>query len=420
MPTFSYTGFRDDEPVSGSVEAPSAGDARRILAGRGLRIEHLDDASPIELGPALRRDEAVELGGRIGDVVRSGLPLVSGLQALYAEIPSRWVSRAFDFMVRRRLHINVTSAADFEAVRRALRAMIRRLESGEPVEQVIATEQAGIPPHIPAIIRAGLRTGKLGLFLEQYLGRARQSVDRRRQVALGLAYPLVLLFAGILVLTAVGIWIVPQFKGIFADFGIELPGLTLLVISISDLIAEGGWWLGPGLAVALVAVWIGLRWFGGVHARRRLVYRIPFVGDPMRFAALSEFCHLLAILVEGEEPLPDSLRICGRASHNPDLNRHCQFLAEDIERGTPLQLAARSLSEFPPELVAFFRWDGDRDAFAEALRAAGDIFDVRSRTQVDVVAAVLEPLVIFLVAGIVAGVTVALFLPLIKLLNALS
>lgn len=417
MPTFSYTAFRNGERITGTLQAGSLEQARLELSAAGLDVERLDLTAGMEpdnaagLERPLSRDESLEVGGHVATVMQSGLPLVSGLQALYAEIPSGGLRRV---LIWKRGH------SGFDGARRGLRAMIERLEAGEPVERVIAAPRTGVAPQIPAIVRAGLRTGKLGLFLEQYLSRARDSADRRRQVVLGLAYPFLLLLAGVAILTAIGTWLVPQFKAIFGDFGVELPTLTMLVLSLSDLIAAAGFWVLAAALVVLLATWAGLPWFGDAAAWRRLVYRIPVIGDPWRFAALSEFSHLLALLTEGSEPLPDSLRVCGAASHNPDLARHARMLAEDIERGTGLAIAARSLSEFPPELVVFFHWAGDRDSFAEGLRAAGDIFDTRARSQIGVVAAVLEPLIILGVAGTIAMVLMALFLPLIKLLNELS
>ena len=413
MPAFSYTAWRDGERIDGTIEAASVEDARRSLSASGLEIERLQAANEeeaVDLSPYLSRDESVEFGGNVATIVQSGLPLVSGLQALYAEIPSGGLRRLLTW--RR-------GQGGFAGARGALREMIRRLEAGESVERVIAIDGGGAPP-IPAIIRSGLRTDRLGLYLEQYLSRARESADRRRQVVLGLAYPLLLLVAGIAVLTAVSYFLVPNFRAIFEDFGVELPGLTLLVIGISDLLVAGAVWLFPGLIVALALIWTGVLVFGGPHAWRRLIYRTPIIGDPWRFAALSEFSHLLAVLVEGAEPLPVALRACGGASHNPDLARHAAMLADDVQRGTELVIGARSLSAFPPELTAFFLWANDRESFVDGLRAAGDIFDTRARAQIGVVTAVLEPVIILGVAGTLAMVLTALFLPLIKLLNELS
>ena len=395
MPTFRYSARQDGEPVTGELEAASAEAAAQILASHGLQVEQVELATSTGSVHRLTRDESVELGGRIAEVVRSGLPLVSGLQALHAEIPSG-------------------------RVRRALRRMIQRLEAGEPVEQVIAADDPAVPAQVPAMIRAGLRTGKLGVLLEQYLGRARESIERRWQVALGLAYPVILLAVGMLILTFFAVYLIPEFKSLYADFAIELPGLTLFVISVSDALTAYGWTIVLGLLVLLAIFLVSMPSFGGRNALRRWVYRIPFIGTPLRFSAVAEFCHLLAILVEGDEPLANSLRVCGGASHSPDLQHDSRILAEDVERGIALHAGARGLPAFPPELVAFFRWSHDRDAFVQALRAAGDIFDARSRSQVGVVAVALEPFVVFAVVGIVAGTSTALFLPLIKLLNELS
>jgi type II secretory pathway component PulF len=147
---------------------------------------------------------------------------------------------------------------------------------------------------------------------------------------------------------------------------------------------------------------------------------LPLVGTVLRSASLSGMFRLLADLVEAGIPLPESLRIAAAVNYDAALAAGAERISVHLVDGqTPLAAVADS-EAFPRDVVPIFRWADRRSLFVESLRAAGDIYAARSRLQSGVMAVVLEP-VLVLGVGLTAGfVVLALFMPLIKLLNDLS
>lgn len=406
MGRFQYTAMdADGRDVAGAVEAASAeaaGEQLRSLGYESVRllpvvpVAGTGAAAPPTSGTeALRADDLAEVGGRVLDVARAGLPLAAGLRALGSEIPSR-------------------------RLRRTLLDLSGRLEAGEPLEQVLADSRSRIPEHLQWLILAGLRGDKLGVLLERYLELARAAVDQRRRVWLGMLYPVALLVAACGVLSIFLIWAVPQFRKIFEDFGTEMPSITRAVLDLSDLFVSGWPWMLSGLAVAVFSIPLIATLAGGGPARRRVLYAIPLVGGMWSDAALSRFCHLLGLLVGNGVPLPAALRMAGRGTADPLVEQVSRALAARVESGRRLTDTVPVVRPLSPLLAPVLRWETREEAFPDVLHGAGEVFGTRATVRASLVGILLEPLVVIGVAMTVGFIIIALFMPLIKLLNMLS
>lgn len=350
--------------------------------------EHSDDA--------LFGGGSAQPSGLAAGLAAAGLPLEAGLRALGEEAPSR-------------------------QVRRLLKSMSRELERGEPLDKVLSRPGHGLPSYLRGLVRAGLQTGQLGACLEQFL----QSLRRRRSAALSfwgmMAYPLLLVPLSLLLgLGALSV-VIPEFREIFNDFGINLPGVTLLLIHLASTPVMLSLVLGILAVVLLALLLIVLGPYVPGHALRlRLFQKIPLAGTPSRMRGLSEFCSLLGLLVSGRIPLPDALRMTASAVHDANLRQGALRLAARIEQGESLELAACELPQIGRELRHLFRWESRGEAFGEILLRAGEIYSSRTRVQAGLAIMVFQPLVFVCVALVLGFVVLALFMPLIKLLNELA
>lgn len=351
-----------------------------------------------ELSP----EEAARLSERITDLSRSGLPLGPGLRALGEESP------------RGRFRSSLERLAD-------------AIDRGVPLPEALDAQKGRIPAHLRGLIEGGLRTGRLGDILGRFSSHANLTADLKREVWLALAYPLVTLAVALTIFLLVEIVLVGQFELVFLDFGIPLPVLTVLLVEISRAL-RAGWPILVGLlALAVLAVLI-LRFVMRRDQRNSLISRLPVVGPLWRYTAWAEFCHLLALLLEAEAPMPDALRMAGRGVDNAGIDRACEEMARQVERGASLSdaLSGRALSasdvrrSMPVGLSSLLKWAEDHSTIAEILRMAGEMFQARSGAQAKFAGTVLG--VITVIGGIfgVGTVVVGLFLPLITLISRLA
>lgn len=408
MPTYHYNAVDASGAVrSGELTAASHAEAVGSLESRGWRVgevaplltdeERNTAVEPVfgDAPPARSEGDAVEVVGRVADLARSGLPLASGLRALSAETPSR-------------------------RVRRALVEVSDRIEGGESLEQALTHPGASVPPHLAGLIRAGARSGRLPEILEEYLEHARNATDRRKQAVTAFVYPSILFMVAGGVFTFFLVYLVPMFKKVFEDFGTELPGITQALITLSDFLYFNGVWIVLGLVVPAVALSIATGLSRREASMRRLLTMIPIVGPLVRYLALARLCRLLAIFVEQQVALPEALRLAGNGSGDSYLNAGCERLAEAVERGAPPAAVALETRELPPQLGQSFRWAENRESFSSMLDSTGRIYESRAVVQAGLLEMVAEPLTVVGIAIFIATVVLALFMPLVKLLNDLS
>ncbi|MBI5760769.1 MAG: type II secretion system F family protein [Planctomycetales bacterium] len=340
-------------------------------------------------------DELHETTGQVASIAQAGLPLAPGLRALAEEVSSG-------------------------RVRRALFSLSERLEGGESLDAVLAQSPKLVPPPLRALLAAAAGAGNLGLLLDRYLMLSRVNRDLKRRLWLSLAYPTLLILASLSVAAFFLLWIAPAFREMFEGFDVEIPAITVAMFKVSTFLVDYGGVISLGTLFVGGLLVIGVPLLVGRANLRRMVHAIPIVGSMLQYSGLAGFCHFLALLLEGRVRLPDALRLSGAACGDASLNQHAVELARGVEEGLSLIDATFGLPSFPQSLMHVFRWQTRGDAFADILRANAEVFEARARTQSGMLAGIIEPFVLVGVAVTVGGTVVALFMPLIKLLNELS
>lgn len=318
------------------------------------------------------------------------------------------------------LHTALTALAEESRsprAQRVLRELDRRLQAGEAPDLVISTLQERLPDTIAKVLRAGLEIGRLDLMMQFLVNQKQWDRDFRHRLTLGFAYPtIILMFFGAWALSVL-LGIVPRFQQIFQDFGTELPGVTLLLIRLSVVLQDYGLWLVPLLLVVLAVGWYWLM-FGRIsRLYGRTGLTTPIIGPMLNLRQFSEFCDMLAILIEGKLALPRSILFASEGLSNPELKAACQGLAMRIENGEPVEQAADDL-DLPHSFSLVLRQP--QDSMARDLRALSSIYATKGDFSIRALMMSVDVLVMVSVSILLVLTLAGLFLPLIKLLNDLS
>ena len=327
----------------------------------------------------------------IHGAVQSGLPLAQGLRAYAEESPTR--------------------------IAVSLRNVANSIERGIPVSLALEESDVKLPLYLTELIEGGIQSNTLGVMLETYLHHRRRQRRLGQRAVLDILYPLLVLLLTIVLTYAVMIWLIPMFKSVFLGFDLELPFLTRMLIDLSDLVILLMWPLAFGIAglsglLLLIAT--------GGRATIMVLDRIPFLGATARYATMSEFCYLLAPLIESGVPIRQSLEAVGSAMNRSRVKSGTIKLARMYDGSEPLSDIASERGLLPHELVHLLSWESRGAAFAEILRSWGDMFNRMASSHSAKITAILSPLLMVGI-GFLAGLLVlALFYPLVKLLNDLS
>lgn len=418
MPEFHYTAVDVlGKEVSGQQEAAGPDALRDVLSARGLTM--ITCSELIELtavpepptkawqdsgwrvppgvfsGGKLSADEAAELAGHLAELAKAGLPLPEGLRAMADELPPR----------------------SFRGGRLAstLRTMAQQLEAGASLEATVQSQVARLPSTMQGLLLAGIRSGRLGEVLEEFVAVHREQIELRNRLRRILAYPSFLLVAVIGLFVFFGLIIAPAFKKIFDEFGADLPQLTEAVLSVSSV-------AGP-IVIVLVAVLGGLlllRPLLRIGWVERAFDSIPVIGAMGRWSRMVAFARLMALLLKQQVRLPDALRLAADGVGSPNLKQACEGMAREVEAGLSPAVALTRFRQFPATLQPLVNWALRTRSLSEAFQAAAEVFEARTRVNVLLLEALLPP-VMFVVIATMAGIAmVALFMPLISLIQKLT
>lgn len=384
--------------LSGEIEGETRREAESRLLERGLVVESLEEAESATEGASIGRAELVELVEHLTSLARSGLPLPSGLRAAGLEVESRSLRSAF-FKV-----------AD-------------GVESGGTLDEALMRSIRRFPPALRGLIAAGSRSGRLAELLAEYVRGANLRSELRRMFVLRLAYPMAALgFLIVLVgfLCSLATRATTALVGTMKDFGMQQPSLVTAMASMARFIDDHGVEIGLVLISSPILAWAALRLALGPAARRRFFCSIPVIGPVLRFTSLTGFCHLLAMLLEAETPLPLAFELAGSSVRDAEVAEACRRIGRAVEEGQPLSTAMRLWESLPAGLGQVFRWSEDRRGLPDALRLAGDMFESRARSQSNYASSVLAASLLLLILWWVGFAIATLYIPFLSLLNMIS
>jgi type II secretory pathway component PulF len=304
-------------------------------------------------------------------------------------------------------------------LRSSLFALARSLESGASVGEAVAGLGGRVPGHLLGLVEIGSRTGRLSEVLGRFVAFQTAGAEARRKVTINLAYPMTALFLAMAIYVLVCSLLVGLIEGVFKDFGVAMPGVSLLILRVARVFRVGWRPLVEGV-IGVLGFWLLARAVLGERLRRGLLGGVPLVGAVWRNTSLAEFCQLLTLLLESEVPLPRALRLTAEGVEDVSVERVCHAVAADVEGGRPLSEAVALHPVFPPGLSRLLRWAEGERTLPGALQMAGEMYAARARAQASFAGTVLSVLAVLAILGGLLAVVLGLFLPLYTLISKLA
>jgi type II secretory pathway component PulF len=340
--------------------------------------------------PPLTADAAADAAERAAIIAAASMPLPAGLRAAAREAHS------------------VSAAAGF-------RRLARALERGRSLDDCLQ-DGARFSPYVGGLIRAAQRSGETGVTLAALFENRRSARQYWGGILAALAYPGIVVALAIALFLLFGLYVVPIFGTMYGEFGLKLPAPTIYLLTSVDF----GTRFFPWIVGAVVVIAAGTRLIGGRAAWSALVANLPFIGRAWHWTGVAEMLRGLALLVEHHVPLPEALRLTAGGVTDAYVAVQCRKLATQVEEGQPLFMALVQLRNLPLSIVPLIRCGEQTDALALALRSAAEMLEGRLKLQTHVLAQVVPPLVFAFIGVSLASAVIALFLPMMSLIQGLS
>jgi type II secretory pathway component PulF len=328
---------------------------------------------------------------RAAFVAAAGMPLAAGLRAAAQE-------------------------SDSWRLARALRSMATELERGRWLDDCLAAGRGRTIRHLAGVIRAARRTGEGGALLAQWFENRRAARQHWRGVLAALAYPALSLALFGLVFLFLAIFVMPVFREILNDFGLRLPFYTTYILRV---FTAGTTILGIVVGVGAVAL-AGVRLIGGRAGWSWLIASLPLIGAAWHWTGVAEMLRCLSLLVEHSVPLPEALRLTSAGIADGYVAVQCSHLAARVEKGMSLTASLLDLRTLPVSIVPLVHWGEKLGELADGLRSAADMIEGRLKMRRTLLVQIIPPVILVFTGAMAISVVVAIFLPLISLIQGLS
>jgi type IV pilus assembly protein PilC len=376
-------------------QADSEVDLRQRLAADGFYIFSIQPKD--WLGAKLKRparrkirtDEFVIFNQQFLTLSKSGLPLQKSLELLARQARS-------------------------SELRTALEAVSSEVRSGALLSQAFAST-GRFPKMYSATVRSGERSGSLDKVLAQYLTYQKLSRNFRKKILAALIYPGFLVFFLAILVTFVVSFIVPRFAELYKDLGVQLPQLTQITIALSMSIRHRA----LEIFFFLIAAALGLRaaW-RSVRVRMawdRVKFHLPLVGTLLLKFSVGEFARSLATLLQGGLPVVEALETTRTSITSPLIAKAIEKARDEVTGGRSLSSALRNSGILPPTALDMIEVGEATGALPTMLESVAEFYEEDVNIDLAALVALVDPIMIAIVAVAVAFVLVAFYLPLFSL-----
>ncbi len=270
-----------------------------------------------------------------------------------------------------------------------------------------------------------IQAGEVGGVLDEVLNRLAKVLEDmarlKNQIKGAMAYPIAVGVLATLVFLAMTIFLIPIFAKIFKDLGAELPALTQFMLEISAILTS---WK----AIIPVAVIFGLsfafRQYYKTKVGRvtidRLLLKMPIVGDLNEKSAVARFCRIFGTLTRSGVPILSSLDIVRDTAGNKVIANAIEKSKYEVQQGGMLSLALQRERVFPPlaiQMISIGEETGEIDAM---MMKVADFYEDEVEQAVKALTSVLEPIMMVFLAGMVAVILLAMYLPMFKVFEKLA
>lgn len=388
------------EVVEQTFHAPDESSLRNDLEQKGYYLFSVRRSLRLASlgGLRVRKVPAAALlvfGQELAALLKAGLPLLQSLDVM--------LERQRDAVFR----------ASLETIR-------EKVKSGVALSEAFRAEGPLYPPILSASIVAGERSGSLEVVLRRFVEYLRLTEQLKKKAIAASVYPMMLFGMMITLVVILLVKVIPQFQGFYEGMNVELPAPTRVVMGLAAFVSANFVWL------ALVTgglVFGGLAWVrrpGGDVLLDRLLLRVPFVGSLARMYATSQLARTLATLLQGGLPLLNALEVASASIGNRAVAAAVAEATPQIREGRSLTAALESTGIFenlPLEMVKVGEQTG---ALADMLNAIATFYDEDLETRLQAVLALVEPVLLALMAIIVGAMLLAFYLPLFEAISAIE
>ena len=304
--------------------------------------------------------------------------------------------------------------------RRSLETVREKVKSGVAVSEAFRAEGALYPPMLSASLVAGERSGNLEGVVRRFTQYLRLNQALKKKAVAASVYPLMLLGMMLVLVAVLMVKVIPQFQNFYSGLDVQLPWITRALIAMANAVRDNLLWVVLILVGAWLALVAWLRREGSGVVLDRFLLRIPYLGGLMRMYATSQLARTLSALLSGGLPLVNAMDVAANSIGNRAMAQAVAAATHHIREGKSLTLALESTGMLDHLALEMVKVGEQTGALGEMLNAVADFFDEELDNRMAKVLTLVEPIMLVIMAVVVAAMLLAFYLPLFEAISAVE
>ena len=411
MHAYSYKAKRPNgETVTGSLNAQNESDAVGDLRRQGLIV--------ISVAPqkgGLASKELFSVGKKKGKLGRARVKTQD--MVVFTRQLSTMISAGIPLVESIEILAEQASNLGFRATLEDIAANVR---AGKDLSQALGAHPRIFPNIYVNMVKAGEASGQLDIVLTRLAEYQEASAKLKGEIKSAMTYPIVSLVMVLGITLFLLVFIIPKFKEMFYSLNVELPAITRALLATSLFLQQ--YFLYWVLAATLVCIglWRYVKTERGGTQKDWLVLRLPIFGPLFSKVSISRFSRTFATLIQSGVPILGALEIVAQTCGNRIVARAITEASESVRQGETLGDPLAKSKVFPPMVTRMISIGEKTGALETLLEKISDFYDQQVKSTVESLTSLIEPIMIGLMGFLVGGMVMAIFLPIFKMVGALS
>src|SRR5271166_4761664 len=289
-----------------------------------------------------------------------------------------------------------------------------RVKGGELLSDAFATH-AMVPKIYTTTLMAGEKSGNIDEVLTRYIGFQRMAMTFRKKLAVSLIYPTLLVSVVLIMVTFLFTYVVPKFAELFNSLDAKLPEITLFMLAVGQNAQKYAPFIFVGLIVTGFLFWRWKNTDGGADRIDRVILSLPLLGEIRLKHQVSAFSRMLSTLLQGGLPLVPAMETAGSSMSSRRILKGVMRAGIRVREGQGLAGSLEEQKIFPDLAVEMIEVGESTGALPAMLNSVAEFYEEDVQTALGAAMALIEPLILMIMAVFVGGVLISLYLPIFSM-----
>ncbi len=314
----------------------------------------------------------------------------------------------------------LSAQAANEDFKHCLKKIIREIEKGLSFSNSIKKHSHIFDELYVQMVFVGESADILGQVLAKHAGYLNKTLKLKKKILKALIYPAIVIITAIIAITFLLLFVIPTFAEIFSDMNSQLPSATAQLLRISENLPL----IILGIIIFIIVLIYIIRTFMRNKifelALNKIYLRLPILGAILQKNNITRFCRTTGTLVANGIPLTDSISISTKTITNLFIQKKLKSVCKNVEKGLSFAKSVKNADVFPVMLNQIIQVGESTDTLAESLLNIADSNEAEIDSLIDTLTSIIEPVLIIILGIIIAGLLIALYLPMFDIVNALG